>query len=64
MPLGYFGTMISSSIILNQPEHQDQPGMGTAIDRNDSHLPPPQPHPARIGKHHFPALQDRTLVCA
>lgn len=37
MPLGYLGTMISSSIIPNQPEHQEQPGMKTAIDCDDSH---------------------------
>lgn len=39
MPLVYFGTMISASIMLNQPEHQDQPGMETAIDSDDSHHP-------------------------
>lgn len=37
MPLGYLGTVIGSSIILNQPEHQDQPGMETAVDCDDSH---------------------------
>lgn len=39
MPLGYLGTMIGSSIILNQPEHQDQPGMESAVDCDDSHHP-------------------------
>lgn len=37
MPLGYLGTMTGSSIILNQPEHRDQPGMETAVDCDDSH---------------------------